>query len=57
MNDKLAGLARHSVIVADSGDIASIRAVKAQDCATNPNLILHAASRPEYASLMGDAVT
>jgi transaldolase len=56
MTDKLAALARHSVIVADSGDIASIRAVKAQDCTTNPSLILRAASRPEYAGLMNDAI-
>ncbi|MDR3375488.1 MAG: transaldolase [Ancalomicrobiaceae bacterium] len=56
MTDKLTGLARHSVIVADSGEIDSIRRVRAQDCTTNPSLILRAASQPEYAGLMRDAI-
>jgi transaldolase len=56
MADKLAGLARHTVIVADTGDIAQIKAVRAQDCTTNPSLILKAASKPEYGALMDDAV-
>ena len=56
MADKLTELARHTVIVADSGDIAQIKAVGAQDCTTNPSLILKAASKPEYAALMDDAV-
>ena len=56
MADKLAGLARHTVIVADTGDIAQIKAVRAQDCTTNPSLILKAASKPEYGTLMDDAV-
>ena len=56
MTDKLAGLAQHNVVVAASGDIASIRAAKAQDCTNNPSLILRAASRPEYASLLSAAV-
>ncbi len=56
MADKLTELARHTVIVADTGDIAQIKAVGAQDCTTNPSLILKAASKPEYAALMDDAV-
>ncbi|MDR3493028.1 MAG: transaldolase [Ancalomicrobiaceae bacterium] len=56
MTDKLTALARHSVIVADSGEIDSIRKVRAQDCTTNPSLILRAASQPEYAGLMRDAI-
>jgi transaldolase len=56
MDDKLAGLARHTIIVADTGDIAQIKAVRAEDCTTNPSLILKAASKPEYAALMQDAV-
>ena len=55
MDDKLAGLARHTIIVADTGDIAQIKAVRAEDCTTNPSLILKAASKPEYAALMQDA--
>ncbi len=56
MADKLTELARHTVIVADTGDIAQIKAAGAQDCTTNPSLILKAASKPEYAALMDDAV-
>ena len=56
MTDKLTELARYSVIVADSGDIASIRSLGAQDCTTNPSLILKAAGKPEYAALMDDAI-
>ncbi len=56
MADKLTELARHTIIVADSGDIAQIKAVKAEDCTTNPSLILKAASKPEYDALMDNAV-
>ena len=56
MADKLTELARHTVIVADSGDIAQIKAVRAEDCTTNPSLILKAASKPDYDALMDDAV-
>lgn len=56
MEDKLTELARHTVIVADSGDIAQIKAVRAEDCTTNPSLILKAASKPDYDALMDDAV-
>lgn len=56
MADKLTELARHTVIVADSGDIAQINAVRAEDCTTNPSLILKAASKPDYDALMDDAV-
>ncbi len=56
MADKLTELARHTVIVADTGDITQIKAVGAQDCTTNPSLILKAASKPEYAALVDDAV-
>ncbi len=56
MADKLSALSRYTVIVADTGDIAQIKAVGAQDCTTNPSLILKAASKPEYMALMDDAV-
>ena len=57
MEDKLSALSRYTVIVADTGDIAQIKASGAQDCTTNPQvLILKAASKPDYAALMDDAV-
>ena len=56
MEDKLSALSRYTVIVADTGEIAQIKATGAQDCTTNPSLILKAASKPEYALLMDEAV-
>lgn len=56
MTNKLTGLGRYTVIVADSGEIETLRSLGAQDCTTNPSLILKAASRPEYATLIKDAV-
>ncbi|MCW2308436.1 transaldolase [Rhodobium gokarnense] len=56
MDDKLSQIRRHTVIVADSGDIESIRAVEPQDCTTNPSLILRAAKMPAYEEYVSDAV-
>ena len=56
MEDKLSALSRYTVIVADTGDIAQIKATGAQDCTTNPSLILKAASKPEYVALIDEAV-
>ncbi len=47
MTDKLTELARHSVIVADSGEIDTLRTLGVQDCTTNPSLILRAAGKAE----------
>ena len=46
--NQLEQLQQFSTIVADTGDIASIRRLKPQDATTNPSLILKAASQPEY---------
>jgi transaldolase len=46
-----------SVVVADTGDIESIRKFKPQDCTTNPSLILKASLQPEYAYLVDEAVS
>ncbi len=56
MADKLSELARHTVIVADTGDIERIKATGAEDCTTNPSLILKAASNPDYVALVDEAV-
>ena len=45
-----------SVIVADTGDIASIEQYKPTDATTNPSLIYKAAVMPEYAKLVEDAI-
>ena len=46
--NQLEQLQKISTIVADTGDIASIRRLKPVDATTNPSLILKAASQPEY---------
>lgn len=56
MADLLSQLSRQTVIVADTGDIERIRAVGAEDCTTNPSLILKAASNPDYRALVDDAI-
>ena len=50
-------LKQHTVVVADSGDIASIEKFQPQDCTTNPSLILKAASMPQYEKLFDSAIS
>lgn len=50
-------LQKMTTVVADTGDIASIARVKPVDATTNPSLILKAASLPEYATLIDEAVS
>lgn len=45
-----------TTIVADTGDIESIRTHQPQDATTNPSLLLAAAQMPEYAHLVTDAL-
>jgi transaldolase len=45
-----------TTIVADTGDINSIKVHKPQDATTNPSLILAAAKNPEYKPLIDDAI-
>ncbi len=45
-----------TVVVADTGDINAIRKVEPRDATTNPSLIAAAASMPEYAKLVDDAL-
>lgn len=54
--DKLKGLQKHTIIVADTGDIEAIKLYKPTDATTNPSLILAAAQIPEYLPLLQDAV-
>ena len=49
-------LKRHTVIVADTGDIDSIARNKPQDATTNPSLIAKAAQMPQYAELLHEAI-
>lgn len=46
-----------TVVVADTGDIASIGQYKPRDATTNPSLLLAAAQMPQYDSLIEDAIS
>ncbi len=46
-----------TAIVADTGDIEAIRRHRPEDATTNPSLLLKAATLPEYAPLIDDAIT
>lgn len=44
-------------VVADSGDVDSIKALNPVDATTNPSLILQAAKLPQYKHLLDDAIS
>jgi transaldolase len=52
----LEALRAFSVVVADTGDMGSIKEFKPTDSTTNPTLILKASGLPAYAHLMDEAV-
>ncbi len=56
MPNKLDQLRTMSTVVADTGDMESIRAYKPTDATTNPSLILKAAQLPAYARLVEEAI-
>jgi transaldolase len=56
MASKLEQLRSMSTVVADTGDMDSIRAFKPTDSTTNPTLILKAAQLPAYAHLVEEAI-
>jgi transaldolase len=56
MTSKLDQLKTMTTIVADSGDMESIRAYKPTDSTTNPTLILKAAQMPGYKHIVEEAI-
>jgi transaldolase len=54
--NQLEGLRRHTVVVADTGDVDSIAKYKPQDATTNPSLLFQAAQKPEYRPLVDAAL-
>ena len=56
MATKLDQLKAMTVVVADTGDIDSIRAFQPTDCTTNPTLILKASQMPAYARIVDEAI-
>lgn len=56
MPSQLEQLKAMTTIVADTGDIEAIRRHQPEDATTNPSLLFKAASLPEYAPLIDEAV-
>jgi transaldolase len=52
----LDSLKKHTVVVADTGDIEAIAEHKPQDATTNPSLLLKVAPLPRYRALVEEAV-
>lgn len=46
--NQLEALKQFTVVVADTGDIDSIKKFAPQDATTNPSLVLKAAQLPQY---------
>jgi transaldolase len=57
MPSKLDQLRAMTVVVADTGDLETVRRLKPVDCTTNPTLILKAVQSPAYAHLVDEAVS
>lgn len=56
MPSKLDQLGQMSTVVADTGDLESIKAFKPVDCTTNPSLILKAVGTPGAKDLVDEAI-
>jgi transaldolase len=54
--NQLEQLKKFTRIVADTGDFAQLKAYAPEDATTNPSLILKAAQKPEYQSLVEAAI-
>ncbi|HEY5231926.1 MAG TPA: transaldolase [Verrucomicrobiae bacterium] len=54
--NQLDQLKKFTVVVADSGDFATLKQFAPRDATTNPSLILKATEKPEYAFLVDKAV-
>lgn len=57
MSNKLDQLKKFTTVVADTGDFAVMKEYQPQDATTNPSLILQAAGKEEYRSLVDQAVS
>lgn len=56
MTTHLESLKRHSIVVADTGDVESIARLKPQDATTNPSLLLKSAQDARYRPLLDSAL-
>ncbi|MEP2781899.1 MAG: transaldolase [Pseudoruegeria sp.] len=56
MASKLDQLRKMTVVVADTGDIGAVAALKPEDCTTNPSIVLKALQSDDFAQAFADAV-
>lgn len=56
MSDQFSQLAKHTVIVADTGDIEQIKKYQPTDATTNPSLLYTAVQDPAYDHLVDEAI-
>src|SRR4051812_41748033 len=56
MNSQLESLKKHSLVVADTGDIEAVARWKPQDATTNPSLLLTSAQDPRFRHLVDAAI-
>ena len=56
MATQLESLKKHSLVVADTGDIDAVARWKPQDATTNPSLLLAAAEDPRWRGLVEEAI-
>jgi transaldolase len=56
MTSQLESLRRHSLVVADTGDIEAVARWKPQDATTNPSLLLTASEDPRFRHLLDNAI-
>jgi transaldolase len=57
MGSQLDSLRKHSIVVADTGDIDAVARWKPQDATTNPSLLLTSAQDARYRPLVDEALT
>ncbi|KAJ4462316.1 putative Transaldolase B [Paratrimastix pyriformis] len=54
--NQLEGLRQHTIIVADTGDVAQMAKFHPQEATTNPSLVYAAAKLPQYRQLVQEAI-
>ena len=57
METQLEALRRHTIVVADTGDIEAIRRYRPTDATTNPTLILKAVQQEQYSYVLEQIIT
>lgn len=47
---------KHTIVVADTGDVNLIKKLKPQDATTNPSLLVKSTEQREYAHFLDEAI-